>query len=178
MNKESEDVPVRGPRSGVPRVSPTRQVMSESAFYTDFAYLDELALDVLRRTFDNIGAFDLELRRSRTLSPADTTRFALVRLLTHMREYSALYRQVLGQPEGAPAFTLAVDAAKAHIKATIEALPNVPPGIDHETTARYIAGGVLTVARSWLCADTTTPLNDIVDRLCTLLPVWLANPPG
>lgn len=155
-----------------------RAGVSRSAFYAEFANLDELALDVLRQTFDDIGAFDLELRRTRTISPADTTRFALVRLLTHMREYSTLYVGVLDLPGGGPAFTAAVDACAAHIKATIEALTNVPAGVNNATTARCIAVGVLTVASSWLEDGRTTSTNEVVDQLCALIPAWLANPPA
>ncbi|WP_345377137.1 TetR/AcrR family transcriptional regulator [Frondihabitans cladoniiphilus] len=152
--------------------------ISRSSFYTHFSGIDELALTMLARAFDEIGSGDLALRQARGMTGAAAARAALDRLTQHLDEHRGLYVSVFGLPATSQAFGQAVTLYAEHAMETFALLTGVPAGLDLPTVATYIAGGTLTVLSAWLRSDAPAPREEVVALLFAQLPAWLAAPSG
>ena len=150
--------------------------ISRGSFYTHFADIDELAVTLLGYAFDEIGREDLARRQQVGVTGAEVARAALGHLVFHLHDHRSLYVAIFGLPATSQAFFQAVELCAFHMRQTFALLPNIPPLLDTEATATYVAGGTLTILSTWLRSREPSPPGDVVDLLFGLLPPWLAEP--
>jgi AcrR family transcriptional regulator len=150
--------------------------IGRSSFYTHFSGIDELAVTVLRAAFQTIGADDLELRRSSSVSGAEAARLAQVRLVDHLVEHRALYAGMLALPFTSSVYTRMIESYGEQVLATNALLPRIPDGVSPEAVAIYTASGSLGLLANWIRSDAPVSAEVMVDQLMSLLPTWLAAP--
>ncbi|MDQ7904802.1 TetR/AcrR family transcriptional regulator [Phytohabitans sp. ZYX-F-186] len=148
--------------------------ISRSAFYTHFSGLDELALFILSRAFDEIGAADIELRRTQTLSGAQTARRSLTLLTQHLDRHRALYANVFAAPVSARAHLAAIELFAAETRAILPYTDAAPDAVDAEAVTAFVAAGVMGLLGSWLRGDVVMDADRLVDHLMMFIPAWMA----
>lgn len=155
--------------------------ISRSAFYTQFASLDELAQSVLSEALDQIGAEDVADDVSgpspQRTAGGDAARRGMTALVRHIDGHRALYASVLRLPFSYLAYAQLVDALAVHIAASID-----PDGLTTSprsvwATSAYVAGGTLAVLRLWLQGDLAGTAEEIVEDLLALRSPGLATRP-
>lgn len=149
--------------------------IGRSSFYTHFAGIDELAVEVLRGAFDAIGADDIEMRMH-AVPGAAAARRAQERFVEHLVQHRSLYASMLSLPFTSQVLSAAVDGYAAQVRATMAVLPNAPAGLLPDAVATYVASGSLGLVASWVLSDDPIAPAVLVDQLMGLLPSWLAAP--
>ena len=142
--------------------------VNRTSFYSHFATPEDLAIHALSDLLDVVGDADI-------LMPAqEASRRALEDIVGFVHERRDSYARVLG-PGAAPRLLMAVtEAFTERTVASLERIGTRPPGADLRVTARFLAGGVLSVIGAWLSDDQSrwTP-DELVEALTHCLPRWL-----
>jgi AcrR family transcriptional regulator len=151
--------------------------ISRTSFYEHYASPEDLALDALDELFATLRDLDIGYRGSDAVSPGEATRRAISALVAYVGARRATYARLLG-PGAAPKVHAEVVAAYAeHATSALAAAPGRPAGADAAVTARFLAGGVLTVLGAWLQepADAQPDADALVDALVGAMPAWLTD---
>ena len=142
--------------------------VNRTSFYSHFASPEDLAIHALSDLLDVVGDADI-------LMPAqEASRRALEDIVGFVHERRDSSARVLG-PGAAPRLLMAVtEAFTERTVASLERVSTRPPGADLRVTARFLAGGVLSVIGAWLSDDQSrwTP-DELVEALTHCLPRWL-----
>lgn len=150
--------------------------VSRSAFYAQFADLDDLAVAMLVDAFRDIGLDDL---RARDDHDADLRTLAVAanrRMLAHIGSRSAFYRASLDWRLSGRVHESVVAAYAQQVLATIRLLGVRVPGTVHaEDTARFIAGGAIAMLTAWLRDDAPAEQDAMAERLVAVMPEWLVG---
>jgi AcrR family transcriptional regulator len=153
-----------------------RAGVSRSAFYSQFADLDELMVALLIDTFREIGIADLNARHdSKPVSSRALAHESLTTLGEHFRERRAFYTASLGWMVSVRVHQAIVAAFAAQVRETILALDDVPDSADVDASAAYIGGGIVAVLTLWVSTPRPVPVPVLVDQLLALLPTWLTR---
>jgi len=150
--------------------------VSRSAFYSQFADLDELAVAMLVDAFRDIGLDDLGARARPDADRRDLAITSNRRLLAHLGERCAFYRASLGWRLSGRVHETVVDAYADQVAATMATLGGaVPPGIDRADAARFVAGGAIALLTSWVRGEAPHGQEAMVGRLLAVMPDWLVG---
>ncbi len=150
--------------------------ISRSAFYAQFASLDELAMVMLRTVLAEIRAADEALRASTEVSAEMATRMAFGRLVAHVAENRLLYRTVLDPPVSYGVYRETVAALEAQVRDVLPVVAPPQPHVDTAVAATYIASGTIAVLIRWLHRDPSDTQAQVTEALVALLPGWLGAP--
>jgi AcrR family transcriptional regulator len=150
--------------------------ISRTAFYSHFDGLDALALDMLVREFERIGAVDVAARDAASEDVSAIARRAAERLTRHIDAERDFYRTTLdwrltseSHEVLVTAFARVVASSMGHLRAP------VPPGLDADGHALYIAGGAVTLLRRWVRSAEPVPAEQMTEQLLSAMPSWLVG---
>jgi len=150
--------------------------VSRSAFYAQFADLDELAVSLLVDAFRDIGLDDVQARQDPGADAGVLARESSRRLVTHIGRRCAFYRASLDWKLSGRVHESVVSAYADQVLATMTALGDrVPPRVVHEDAARFIAGGALALLTAWLRGDAPAGQDAMAERLVAAMPGWLVG---
>lgn len=150
--------------------------VSRSAFYAQFADLDELAVSMLVDTFRDIGLDDLRARADADVDPRTLATASTRRLVAHIGARSAFYRASLDWRLSGRVHESVVAAYAQQVLATMQTLdhPGVPRA-NADDTALFIAGGAIAVLTAWLRDDAPAGQDAMAERLVAVMPEWLVG---
>jgi AcrR family transcriptional regulator len=150
--------------------------VSRSAFYSQFADLDDLAVSLLIDAFRDIGLDDVQARRDPGADAGVLARESSRRLVAHIGRRRAFYRASLDWKLSGRVHESVVSAYAEQVLATMAVLgEGVPPHVVHEDAARFVAGGAIALLTAWLRADAPDGQDAMADRLVAVMPDWLAG---
>ena len=150
--------------------------VSRSAFYAQFADLDDLALSILMAQFELIGADDVVLRGQPAADEQAIARRAATRLVAHIDQRRSLYRAALDWHVSAQVHDALARGFAERIEESMSAMGDrVPAAHRHSYTARYIGGGALALITDWLRDETPIAPADMARRLLAAMPEWLVG---
>lgn len=149
--------------------------ISRSSFYAHFSSLDQVATDFLRAQFAEIESSAAELRREDLITGTQAARIGYRRLVAHIVEHYPLYSSVLDLPLTRTAFDEIVEVYSSRLLESIVGLAYVPPGVQPELLASYVAGGTLTSINSWMRGQIDVSDDELVEQLVAFLPTWLVE---
>lgn len=145
--------------------------ISRSSFYAHYKDLDQLAVDLIRNIYDQIGEVDAELRPA--MPGLEVTRQTVGILLSEVDAHKHLYAAVLGSGMSAVAQRQLLDIFATGAKAAIEA--PAPESVDVELAAQFLAGGTLGTLIWWVTTSPDTPAEVVREQLIGLYPKWVAS---
>jgi AcrR family transcriptional regulator len=150
--------------------------VSRSAFYAQFADIDELALSLLVEQFHAIGVDDIARRKGDSPDEQQIARQAATRLVEHIDRRRAFYRSSLEWRVSARVHETLAAAFADQVSASMEVMgERVPPEHRDGHTARYIGGGAMALITAWLRDDEPIPPADMAARLLGAMPEWLVG---
>ncbi|MGP3534175.1 TetR family transcriptional regulator [Microbacterium sp. RD1] len=152
-----------------------RAGVSRGSFYTHFAGLEDLAVEMFRERFSQLGRADLERRESGADRPIRMAYLTVRELVEHVVEHRALYVGVDTLTAGRRAHETLIDLLATQVRATALAIPTRPPSIDVDDLARYIAGGTMALLLHIVRTDDDLDVDRTTARVLALLPVWGAE---
>ncbi len=144
--------------------------ISRSAFYTQFAGIDELALSVLSEALDEMMVLDGLRTDASESSRSDVARMGLSAFVQHVEENRALYASVLSLPFTYLTYTRFIEALAARVAEAIEAAGLIDDQPRIRSTSTYVAGGLLAVLHLWLRGELPGTAETLVDELMALHP--------
>ncbi|NQX10467.1 TetR/AcrR family transcriptional regulator [Microbacteriaceae bacterium VKM Ac-2855] len=144
--------------------------ISRSSFYVHFDDVADVAAGVLAESFARIEVLDA--RDAAVRDNVDALRLGYARLVDHLTDRYAFYSSLRALPPMRGAYD---DAVTGYCRDLVRSvLPaDLPPGIDAEFTARYVAGGSLAVIGGWIGGRLDGTDDELVDHLVAQLPGWL-----
>lgn len=146
--------------------------VSKTTFYSHFASIDELALQIVERAYSEVAALNKQLRESSNVGAYAATRASFELLVAHYIEHLPFYRSVLALHLSREVHTNAVRSMAADIEPGIRDHPDLPPGVRAHLTASLIASTVVGFLDEWMEEDFEATGEELVDHLMTLLPAW------
>jgi AcrR family transcriptional regulator len=149
--------------------------VSRTSFYEHYGSPEDLALDALDDLFATVRDLDIGYRAGSEVSPAEASRRAMTALVAFVEARRATYARLLGPGATATVHAEVVAAYVEHATAALAAAPRRPAEADPVVTARFLAGGVLTVLGSWLKDRGGLDADAVVDALVGCLPHWLTD---
>lgn len=150
--------------------------VSRSAFYTHFANLDELALEMLVREFAAIGEDDAADRAARTDDVAAIAYRAASRLTSFMMRKREMYRASLNGELSTKSSDALIDAYARAVLKSMDFVQHPPPApLTPAGHARFIAGGAIALLRDWLNSDDPVPAEAMTAQLLAAMPTWLVG---
>jgi AcrR family transcriptional regulator len=152
--------------------------ISRSAFYAQFASLDELALAVLRSALAEMAAAGELLRATTEVTGAAAARAGFGRLVAHVDENRVLYLSVLDRPVSHGVYREAAEALAALLREAIPLVAERDGHVENAVAASYIASGTIAVLGSWLRDRPSDATEAVTEQLVALLPGWLVAPPA
>ncbi|NQX28512.1 TetR/AcrR family transcriptional regulator [Microbacteriaceae bacterium VKM Ac-2854] len=146
--------------------------ISRSSFYAHFDDVADVAAGLLAASFAGIDEPDA--RDAAIVDNADALRLGYARLVDHLTDRYAFYSSLRALPAVRGAYD---DAVTGYCRDLVRSvLPDeLPPGIDPEFTARYVAGGSLAVIGGWIGGRLDGTDDELVDHLVAQLPGWLTD---
>lgn len=165
--------------TGTPEVSVsalTRAAgVNRTSFYEHYASPDDVAVDALSELFEVVGSKDMLLRSAGGVSAEEASRRALRELVDFVWVRRASYAPLLGPAAPTRIAVAVTEAFTSHATVTLERLDR-PPGADPRLTARFIAGGVLSVVGGWLADPPGRWSRErLVTALVQCLPAWVVT---
>lgn len=150
--------------------------VSRSAFYAQFADLDGLAVAMLVDSFRDIGADDVDARRSGSVGLRGLARSSNTRLVAHVAARRRFYRASLDWRLTSQVHETVVSAYADQVAETMRALgARMPDHVDRDDTARFVAGGAVAMLTAWLRSAEPCPQDRLVSRLLAVMPDWLVG---
>ncbi|GAA1630643.1 TetR/AcrR family transcriptional regulator [Leucobacter chromiireducens] len=151
--------------------------ISRASFYTHFAGVDEVALTLLRRIFEGLGAVVVAERVALGRRTATSVRAGQERLADAFWEQRDLLRPMLEGPSAGPVYVAIVRAFAETIEALLRSeLSRIPAGIDARLAAIGIANTLLGILSAWITDAIVADREAVVDHLVAMLPAWIATP--
>lgn len=149
--------------------------ISRSSFYAHFDDVADVAAGLLGASFAQID--ELDARDASVRSSTDAVRLGYSRLVEHLTDRYAFYSSLRALPPMRGAYDAAVtEYCRGLVRSVMPA--QLPPGIDAEVTASYIAGGSLAVLGGWIGGRLDGTDDELVDHLVAQLPPWLTASPS
>jgi AcrR family transcriptional regulator len=150
--------------------------VSRSAFYAQFADLDELAVALLVDAFRDIGLDDVDARHDPRADALVLARESSRRLVAHIDERRAFYSASLDWRLSGRVHESVVSAYAQQVLATMRVLDDgVPPDVVHDDAARFVAGGAIAMLTAWLRDEEPDGRDAMADRLVAVMPDWLVG---
>jgi AcrR family transcriptional regulator len=150
--------------------------INRTLFYSHFASPEELAIHALSDLFDVVGAIDIVLRAEHAVPAAEASRRALRDIAWFVYERRGSYARVLGAGAAPRLIEAVSEAFTERTAASLARVQPRPPGTDVTVTARFLAGGVLSVLGAWLSGEQpASPPDEVAEALVQCLPGWLNN---
>lgn len=146
--------------------------ISRSSFYAHFDDVADVAVGLLAASFAGID--EPGDRDAAALDKADALRRGYSLLVDHLTDRYGFYSSLRALPAMRGAYD---DAVTGYCRDLVRSvLPSeLPPGIDPEFTARYVAGGSLAVLGGWIGGRLDGTDDELVDHLVAQLPEWLTT---
>jgi AcrR family transcriptional regulator len=144
--------------------------VNRTTFYSHYAGVDELAVQALGELFDAVAVLDVTGRGHG--HDTETSRQSLREVATFIGERRSSYTTLLERN----AFLLAVeDAFTERNRQTLARMRTVPPHVDHEVAARFVAAGALGTIAQWLRTGAVEDAAVIAARIVDVLPAWFVD---
>jgi AcrR family transcriptional regulator len=144
--------------------------ISRAAFYTHFASVDEAMLLTLRDAFSRVASiYDHAARRGDARGVKETVE-ELFRVIEVERDW---LRPLLEGPNGGLVHQELVGGVALAMASTPAWRAALPPALNAEITARYLASASTGVLVAWLRGELTIEKAHLVDQLTSLMPSWM-----
>ncbi|MGI6870603.1 MULTISPECIES: TetR/AcrR family transcriptional regulator [Amycolatopsis] len=147
----------------------TRAGVNRTSFYAHFPDLDALAVAATSDLFDVVAVADAA---SRPGDPAQASLDSLRAVIEYLAERATVYERLLGSG-ATPFFTAVEDAFTERNRHTLRGVRDLPPEVDVDVTARYVAAGVMGVIAQWLRDGRPVSAEALAVRLRDVLPPYL-----
>ncbi len=151
--------------------------ISRSTFYAHFGSLDELAIDVLRQQFDEIGELDVNWRREDLIPGRAAARLGFGRLIAHIVDNFPLYSSALQTPHTRSAYDELVESYSSRLMDAVITLDGAPDDVDAKLVSTFVAGGATTLISAWMHGQIELSDDELVRQLVDLLPPWILESP-
>lgn len=151
----------------------TEAQISRSSFYSQFADLGDVAVQVMSEMADNALELDLELRGSEGGRFASTV--VVTMLLAEMRCRRGLFTAAFGSTVSAESQHEMCLVLARSLQTSIER--QLGPDFDAETVSIFLVGGMLAAARNWLRAGCEQPIPELQAQFMAALPEWMLADP-
>ena len=161
--------------NGTPSVSDIvrRAGVSRSSFYTQFEDAEHLAGELFAEAFANIDESDRELRRTDGVTSTQATHASVARVVAHVAQRREFYR--VGMLATAAGCLEAVRTVAERLRESLPVVATSTAPVPFDAAALFIAGGTLTVLRSWVLGDLDATEEEVADHIYALLPAWVAE---
>jgi AcrR family transcriptional regulator len=165
---------------------PTMQAIAQAAgvsrtsLYKQFPDLTSLAMQLMDRTFADLGRDDLHRRGAPGAHPDLSARTAVRGFVDYLHRHRAFYRSSLEWQVTSRVHEAIVNSYADRIRASARLIRDAPTGDDLEDQALFIAGGVIGRVTAWI-RDDDPALSDpdlaeqTTTRLIALMPAWLVG---
>lgn len=151
--------------------------VSRSTFYAHFGSLDELAVEVLRRQFDEIDELGLDWRRNDLIPGRAAARRGFGRLIAHIVDNFPLYWSALHTPHTRAAYDELVERYSRRLMDSVITVDGAPDDVDATLVSTFVAGGATTLISAWMRAQIELSDDELVRQLVDLLPPWILESP-
>jgi len=148
----------------------TRAGVNRTSFYAHFAGVEALAMAAMTDHFEAIGVVDAAHRPG---DPYRTSLDSLRAVIEFITERSAFYERLLSSET--PFFSAIEDAFTQRNRETLRGITSLPPGVDIDTAARFVAAGMMGVIAQWLRGGRAESTDVLAARLRDLLPPYLTG---
>ncbi|WP_378043058.1 TetR/AcrR family transcriptional regulator [Citricoccus parietis] len=143
--------------------------VSKTSFYTHFASLDELAVQIVGDAYEHLGP-DAEVSVER--DSFENVRMRYRALVEHYVQLRPFYVAVVALHLSRAVHTNVVRAMAADIEPLITAHPGLPAGLRPELAASFIASAVVGFLDEWIEDDFEATPEELLEHLMALLPQW------
>ncbi|MDJ1370996.1 TetR/AcrR family transcriptional regulator [Gulosibacter molinativorax] len=149
--------------------------VSRSAFYDQYSDLDALAIDMLSGIFRASTVADtMRIRRGDSLREAAEA--ATLVFLDYLDEHRAFFVSSLEWKTTSRAPEAVRRALADNYLEIFDVLGSaVPPGINRDDTALFLAGGTITLITEWMRESPPTPKREFALRLMAQHPTWVSG---
>lgn len=151
--------------------------VSRATFYTHFASIDDVAVELLREKFGELSAAyrrERERAGERTAQAVWQGQHRLAEVFWQQRE---LLRPLMECSFAAPSYVAIVRAFADSIEGILEAeRARVPAGIDLHVMAFALSNSLIGLLTAWVAGKVEGDLDTIVTHLVALLPPWVGQP--
>lgn len=151
--------------------------ISRSTFYAHFSGVDELAVEVLRLQFDDIGELGVDWRGEDVIPGRAAARVGFGRLIAHIVDNFPLYWSALQTPHTRNAYDELVESYSSRLMDSVITLDGAPDDVDAKLVSTYVAGGAMTLISAWMRGRIELSDDDLVRQLVDLLPPWILESP-
>lgn len=155
----------------------TEAGVSKTTFYSHFASIDELALQIVERAYTEVAELNRKLSASPNVGAYEAMRASFEVLVNHYILHLPFYRSVLALHLSREVHTNAVRSMAADIEPGIVDHPNLPAGIRPHLAASLIASTVVGFLDEWMEEDFEASGDELVTHLMILLPTWYVGSP-
>lgn len=152
--------------------------VSKTTFYSHFASIDELALQIVERAYTQVAELNRKLSASPNVGAYEAMRASFEVLVNHYIVHLPFYRSVLALHLSREVHTNAVRSMAADIEPGIVDHPNLPSGVRPHLAASLIASTVVGFLDEWMEEDFEASAEELVDHLMVLLPQWYVGIPN
>jgi AcrR family transcriptional regulator len=151
--------------------------ISRSTFYAHFGSLDDLAVEVLRRQFDEINQLDVDWRRDDLIPGRAAARLGFGRLIAHIVDNFPLYSSALQTPRTRGAYDELVESYCIRLMDSVITVDGTPHDVDAKLVSTFVAGGAMTLISAWMRGQIELSDDDLQRQLVDLLPPWILESP-
>lgn len=151
--------------------------VSRSTFYAHFGSLDDLALEVLRSQFVELGGLDVDWRRDDLLPGRAIARLGFGHLIAHIVDNLPLYSSALRTPHTRTAYDELVQSYCIRLMDSIITVGGAPENVDARLVSTFVGGGAVTLISAWMRGHIELSDDDLVRQLVDLLPPWILESP-
>lgn len=148
----------------------TASGVSRATFYTHFADIDELALRMQESAFDAIAA---SARADHDGDPTAAMLASQRRLVEHYDDHRSLYAAVYRLPAGRGVQARVAWVMAGSIRSHIQDTGTLPPGLDPDLAATYIANAATGLLVSWVLGEVDAEPGQLAEHLLHLMPAWM-----
>lgn len=151
--------------------------VSRSSLYAQFAALDDVAVMVLSRSFEQIGEADVLARAQDGAEVAPIAFRAATRLAEHIDERRTFYRSALDWAVSMRGHDVLEERYAAIVAASLEVSDPAMDADERDDLAVFVAGGALSLIRRWLRSDRPVTAEQMAARLVAAMPESVVGGP-
>lgn len=149
--------------------------VGRSTFYTHYATIGELAVDVIGGMFVEVASKDIKLRTETQKLTSDIARESMHALVQRFAQESALIRFATGLPEGALVHDkLVAGLTQTSIGVIQTAAQNLDP-VQTRIVSEFLAAGTVHVLTRWVEDGESLDPAQVVESLVMVLPALLTG---
>lgn len=157
--------------------------ISRSAFYTQFAGLEELLSAIVSQTAEQFGSVARNsVNADSGVDRRHMARASLSGLVDHVNAHIAFYSAAMSWKVSLSVHDATTAAYAAQIRELIGAVREraptdirLPEPTEIDLIAQYVAGGLAAAVTAWLRSYRATPAPEFIEQLLALLPEWLTS---